>query len=183
MTPLISHQTGLEFTLFPKLLLELRLKIWGLSIPQEQKVVISELFAYYSTPIIKDGRRQSLYGYETKPTEPVPAILHVSQESRAEALKTYTLTWGVHREYPIYVDYSKDILLFDHHPGGRKNLYSSHILNCPNALKELDFFHRKLRHLIISDDGWILVQSLCDLKGLVNLRVKDFNSIVNRKKD
>ena len=171
MTPPISAQTSPDFTLFPKLPPELRLKIWRLSIPQEQRVVILELYTYCGTPIIKDGRQQSLYGYETKPTEPVAAILHVSQESRAEALKTYTLTWGVHREYPIYVDYSKDILLFDHHRGGRKDLYGSHILNCPNALKELDFFHRKLRHLVISDDAWILVQSLCDLKELVNLKL------------
>jgi hypothetical protein len=50
-------------------------------------------------------------------------------------------------------------------------LYGSHKLNCPNALKELDFFYRKLRHLIISGDGWIPVQSLCDLKEIVNLKL------------
>jgi hypothetical protein len=108
---------------------------WRLSIPQEQRVVILELYTYCGTPIIKDGRQQSLYGYVTRPTDLVPGILQVPQESRAEGLKTYTLTWGVHREHPIYVNYSNDILLFDHNRGSRKDLYCSHKLNCPNALK------------------------------------------------
>jgi hypothetical protein len=166
----ISSNTTPTFT-FPRLPPELRMKIWRLSIPREQRVVISEIYTYCGTPIIKDGTQQSLYGYVTKPTDSVPGILQASRESRAESLKTYTLTWGVHREHPIYVNYSNDIFLFDPNRGGRKNVYSSHSLNCPNALQELDFFHRKLRHLIISDEGDILVQSLCDFKEFVNLKL------------
>jgi hypothetical protein len=74
-TPLIFAQTSPTFTLFPKLPPELRLKIWRLSIPQEQKVVISEIYTYCGTSVIKGGRQQSLYGYVTKLTGLAPGIL------------------------------------------------------------------------------------------------------------
>ncbi|KUJ19511.1 uncharacterized protein LY89DRAFT_780436 [Mollisia scopiformis] len=71
-----------EFTLFPQLPLELRLKVWGFALTEPRIVKISCKKGF--TDI---GRRITEYFICHNPTHP---ILHVNQEARFEGLTTYS---------------------------------------------------------------------------------------------
>jgi hypothetical protein len=86
------------FTLFPKLATELRLKVWKMVLPGPRVVVVE-------------------YSKKTKlPFSParIPVILQVNRESRDEALKSYTLAFGLDgADGKIFFDFSNDIFVFD----------------------------------------------------------------------
>jgi hypothetical protein len=97
-----------KFTLFPKLPIELRTKIWEESISEPRVVVV-----YISN-----------FGFKTQfcitfaSSTPVPAILHVGREARQAGLKHYTLSFGSYSdkfykgEPTIYVNMKKDTVYF-----------------------------------------------------------------------
>jgi len=64
-----------KFELFPKLPIELRLKVWKLSMPGPRRVDVR---------FLSDGRRG-----DHEFTAEMPVLLHVCQESRNEVLKKY----------------------------------------------------------------------------------------------
>jgi hypothetical protein len=95
-------QTGKfdSFILFPQLPVELRLKIWKLSLPGPRVVLLKQ----DSFPPTKSFR---------SPAE-IPVALAVCRESRQEALIFYEFAFGVH-EFPgeICFDFSIDSILLD----------------------------------------------------------------------
>jgi hypothetical protein len=86
------------FTHFPKLATELRHKIWKMALPGPRVVAVK-------------------YSKATKlPFSParIPAILQVNRESRDEALKSYTLAFGLDgADGKIFFNFSTDILVYD----------------------------------------------------------------------
>jgi hypothetical protein len=95
------------FTLFPTLPIELRLKIWRFTLPGPRNVGIKIRF--------KDN---GFGGWMSRPsTPPPPTALQICHESRAEALKTYILSFGT-TAYPptIYFNYEIDTLCFGDGP-------------------------------------------------------------------
>jgi hypothetical protein len=102
-----------SFTLFQNLPLELRLKIWALIAPPPRTVSIK----YKRFSINRVGKGFSAAGGWTSP-DPVPIILHICEESRTEALKSYQLAFGIYRHSgTIYFDFSKDTLRFGNSQG------------------------------------------------------------------
>jgi hypothetical protein len=86
------------FTLFQKLAIELRLKIWKIALPGSRVVV----------PAYSESKN-NIYS----PAR-IPATLHVSRESRCEALKPYSLAFGLDgADGKIFFNFSTDILVFD----------------------------------------------------------------------
>jgi hypothetical protein len=85
-------------TLFPKLPIEIRLKIWKIMCYIQRNVdITTEHF------IISDNENSTTdYPYFYKSSCPSPAVLHVSQESRSEGLKHYQLDFTV--KYEICFD-------------------------------------------------------------------------------
>lgn len=75
------------FTLFPKLSLELRLKVWRLCFPNPREILIS----------INSGKHYENYAddqiCELQRKLPLPITLHICTESREEALRKYCLIW------------------------------------------------------------------------------------------
>lgn len=74
-----------EFTKFPKLPAELRLKIWRYAFPDPQCIVIDDKFA------LKDEFTKRVQWNQRK--IPLPITLHICSESRQETLRHYCLTW------------------------------------------------------------------------------------------
>ncbi|KAH6682644.1 hypothetical protein B0J14DRAFT_673019 [Halenospora varia] len=73
ITAKTKSEDGPNFTLFPELPLELRLKIWGYAAPEPQLIVQR-----------RSEKNNSRFTYRRK----VPAILHACRESRLEYLDT-----------------------------------------------------------------------------------------------
>ncbi|PVH69278.1 hypothetical protein DL98DRAFT_541748 [Cadophora sp. DSE1049] len=86
---------------FPKLLLELRLMIWKLSLPGKRVVKFSTV---YILPFIEE-----LIVDQSLPTP----LLHVNRESRAEALQSCEFFAGRWKGRPIYVNYELDTMSFE----------------------------------------------------------------------
>jgi hypothetical protein len=100
-----------SFTLFPELPFELRLKIWSFIAPGPRVVGIN----YRNQRAKRRGISVTFYHNRagwTSP-DPVPIILHISQESRTEGLKSLKTTFGSHW-FPgeVYFDFEKDTLHF-----------------------------------------------------------------------
>jgi hypothetical protein len=64
-----------EFELFPKLPLELRRKVWKMALPGPRVIEVK---------FVVDGRKNN-HRFCAK----IPVLLHVSQESRTEAMREY----------------------------------------------------------------------------------------------
>jgi hypothetical protein len=90
----------LEFTLFPQLLSELRVKIWKHSLNN----ITPRLIEIH--PDVKEG------GYYSPAR--IPAILHTCYESRQEALKVYKLSFGTEKIPPRIFFCAADTLFLSH---------------------------------------------------------------------
>lgn len=87
-----------DFTLFPELPIELRLKIWEHAFPAR---VVN---------LIYDQYHDRFHSYNSS----IPTLLHIHHETREMGLKIYQLCFGTESfEARIYFDFSRDILLFD----------------------------------------------------------------------
>ncbi|KAH9220413.1 hypothetical protein DL95DRAFT_357593 [Leptodontidium sp. 2 PMI_412] len=85
------------FTLFPKLPIELRIKIFADYLSTASRLV----HIYWNA-------RQRVF----KSSQAIPPLLHVCQESRYEALKTYELAFAPSREFArVYFSFEKDVLM------------------------------------------------------------------------
>jgi hypothetical protein len=99
-----------SFSLFPKLPIEIRLKIWGDA--KEIRIVetwwITQSLGPQTRIQPSDPHRRTV---PNKGTASPPALLHVSRESRSEALKSYTLI-GTHGDLSRqpYFDLQADTL-------------------------------------------------------------------------
>ena len=82
-----------EFTCFPKLPIELRIKIWGNACSATRNVDIrAKQF------VMPGDCFENHYLYYWYSSCAVPAVLHVSKESRTEGLKHYKPDFATHRE-------------------------------------------------------------------------------------
>jgi hypothetical protein len=107
-SPAIQHRTfwpsldtdWREFTKFPKLPPELRLRIWSHSLPDPRIVTIERIL---TRP--KD--------YRVSCQNRVPGTLLVNRESREVALKRYSLRFMTFENVygpPVYFDFSRDVI-------------------------------------------------------------------------
>jgi hypothetical protein len=73
--------------------------------------------------------------------DPVPLVLHICHESRAEGLKSYQPAFGSYFHEPkIYFDFSKDILSFT-----RRMANGDAPPSAPNVGQAVEDFHRRYR--------------------------------------
>jgi hypothetical protein len=79
-----------KFTLFPKLPIELRLMIWQAAFPRVQPFNLNVLDNYRESSHWLDGKMH-IKEWNTQHNTPLPITLQVSQESRVETLKHYTI--------------------------------------------------------------------------------------------
>ncbi|RDL40966.1 uncharacterized protein BP5553_00945 [Venustampulla echinocandica] len=102
-----AHAIGQQFTLFPKLSVELRCIIWKLALPGTRFVTIRK------TKCLGDGVEPY---WEPVCAEKAPSLLFVCREARAEALKTYVPIKGtVPESSAIYCDFNRDYVCFDNY--------------------------------------------------------------------
>ncbi|KAL2067711.1 hypothetical protein VTL71DRAFT_15807 [Oculimacula yallundae] len=94
-----------EFTLFPKLPLELRIMIWKL-IPRTQRRVV------LNSCIVRDRYNGRVLVFSSN--TPPPGILRVNKESRAVGLNRYDIIVRDSKRSGcrIYVDYEVDVVVF-----------------------------------------------------------------------
>jgi hypothetical protein len=99
-----------EFTLFPKLPAELRLKIWDLVLPPEPNVITVEFDWEDPDDPDSNWHPKIKYNFENSPTPPMH--LQVNMESRIHASKSYQLAFdcSVLGNRPKYFNFSKDVL-------------------------------------------------------------------------
>jgi hypothetical protein len=88
-----------KFELFPKLPPEMRLEIWSYVHPGPRIVELRW----------KQLKRTKKWGYACNKSPPL--LLHICQETRKEALKSYTFQLKSDRQrYPIFIDPLRDLL-------------------------------------------------------------------------
>jgi hypothetical protein len=110
----LQHPALTEFTLFPKLPKELRIKVWELAAREPRIVEVCQLQdAKYITHSTQEDN------YETTNSAPfysptaIPVILHINKESRIIALENYLLSFPNGAEpAQIYYNPTVDILYF-----------------------------------------------------------------------
>ncbi|TAQ88209.1 hypothetical protein B7494_g3452 [Chlorociboria aeruginascens] len=100
-----------EFTLFPNLPFELRAKIWNGALPEPQSVILDE---DNIPPVFTDGVLQHWWLPRCKAHCKFPTILHVNQESRAEALRSYRPAFGaLLKDKPVFFNFLKDRIIIN----------------------------------------------------------------------
>ncbi|CZR62624.1 uncharacterized protein PAC_12521 [Phialocephala subalpina] len=119
-----------SFNLFPKLSIELRIMIWEYALPEAQMIKLREMpengnrtrrmrevinSICHPVPKAAIEQRQELEVNSNTYSKVHCALLHVSQEARAMALGHYSLSFAAQTGRPIYVDFDKDILIFDNY--------------------------------------------------------------------
>ncbi|KAI0383139.1 hypothetical protein F5Y04DRAFT_287670 [Hypomontagnella monticulosa] len=118
-----------NFHFFARLPIELRAEIWTYNLPGPRIIEIK---------CSKNRNKSTAY----RSSSPVPANLHVCNESRSEALKRYRLLFGVCSGPPrILIDPSRDMLYFNR----RKTLFNKFISAVPR--KDLAC----VRHIAINE--------------------------------
>jgi hypothetical protein len=89
-----KRKSSATFTLFPKLPIEIRLKIWKTICYTQRNVDITT--GHFSVSEDEKSTKVCLFFYRS--SCPAPAVLHVSRESRSEGLKHYELDFAVNHE-------------------------------------------------------------------------------------
>jgi hypothetical protein len=99
------------FTLFPQLPYEIRLKIWRFAIPGPRVVPLH----FELRDVTSDGKPISKFS-PWRSSDPVPVVLHICHDARAEALKSLGRAFGTHFHEPqVYVNFDIDTILFGSH--------------------------------------------------------------------
>lgn len=81
----------------------------------------------------------------------VPPLLQVSRESRYEALKRYTLSFGLNQSPKIYFDFNRDALFFTYEKWHGDAEYEGEIRDLTHLLSQSGEA-KKIRHLAIDSD-------------------------------
>ncbi|KAH9217976.1 hypothetical protein DL95DRAFT_458863 [Leptodontidium sp. 2 PMI_412] len=155
-----------KFTIFRKLPLEIRRKIWRHS-TEGRIVTIKDA----STWVTFNGAQE--WVYRVKAVYALPAILSTCRESRNEAKKLYHWTFGHRLPHPIPFSFCIDTLLIDG-PDGACTFNT--FVDPPEAKdqflahQELLLMHANLQTLIIAGDDMYLYTSE-DVAGFYNLRL------------
>ncbi|KAF8853352.1 hypothetical protein BDZ45DRAFT_748663 [Acephala macrosclerotiorum] len=96
-----------DFRMFPELPIELRLRIWEMSIPDPQLIAIGCEFGYDSHSMQRRRTKDCAAFYK------IPALLHTNKESRSVAESVYREEFADRLGgNGIWMDISKDILCF-----------------------------------------------------------------------
>lgn len=102
-----------EFTLFDKLPVEIRRRIWRHAVPSDRLVKIDRIDRMaeeYVPSFYTNGAPRSAYRVHTS----YPGLLGACKESRTIGFEFYKLSFGHRLEHrPIYFDFSRDILYFE----------------------------------------------------------------------
>jgi hypothetical protein len=116
---------GQTFTRFPKLPLELRNIVWEYASNQPRNL---DIWASTTGTITfqrsSEAQKYEYYAFKYYTTQPVPGILHASQESRTAALQFYDLSFGIGLTFE-----SNDNLTFNSAPRIYRNFGADRI--CP----------------------------------------------------
>jgi hypothetical protein len=100
----VESTTALEFTVFQKLLPELRIMVWCFAANHQRTITIHDVGG---SGCQRTGR------FAKHNATAVPGVLHANSEARATALKHYTLLFGPQfNDNPIYFNYNADGLCF-----------------------------------------------------------------------
>ena len=100
----VESTPALEFTVFPKLLPELRIMIWRFSANNQRTITIHD---FGGSGCQRTGR------FAKHNATAVPGVLHANSEARATAFKHCTLRFGPQfNGNPIYFNYNADGLCF-----------------------------------------------------------------------
>lgn len=102
-TPYYRHHAHSRFTVFSKLPIEIRLKIWKMALPGPKFIKMD----LQSSPLGQDG-----YIWLPRCSEKNPALLSTCNESRAMALKHYHSVGRRPQGWVKFVDFSTDILCY-----------------------------------------------------------------------
>ena len=168
------------FKLFPKLPIELRLKIWKTA-AEEPRVVNVELkngheeFSdwEFGSGGSKDDKNHLVCSTFT------PALLHTCHESRVEGLKQYDLLGGRNEsDDAIFLNFERDTIYFQDRSGmcGCESIYGKSTLNSlRNALNMEP--RKKIQRLIICQYAWFLHHGR--EKSCVRLLAKEFRNITS----
>lgn len=100
----VESTPSLEFTIFPKLLPELRIMIWRFAANHERTITIHD---FGGSECHRTGR------FAKHNATAVPGVLHANSEARATGLKHYTLRFGPQfNGNPIYFNCNADGICF-----------------------------------------------------------------------
>jgi hypothetical protein len=146
-----------EFTLFPSLPTELRLKVWENAMPENRVVTVTvdRHSGYHrrdSTEFHNEGCFKSP-GYALGHAS-LPLVFQINHESRSVGLKHYKLSFfEVFAGRPVYFDFTKDTLhLLNWETFHPRKKDGENLCKCANANDQVvQELQGKLRHLVVSD--------------------------------
>ncbi|KAI1169292.1 hypothetical protein F5B18DRAFT_17260 [Nemania serpens] len=111
---LLKLQGVTSFTKFMELPPELRIKIWQFAMPEARTVVIKSPHArpeHLPTSLDEVLSQTPDTEWAWQSTTQIPALLHVNNEARYEALKHYSLSLSIGKAQPrVYIDFDRDTL-------------------------------------------------------------------------
>ncbi|KAJ2989430.1 hypothetical protein NUW58_g3468 [Xylaria curta] len=114
----VNLQGEASFTKFGALPPELRIIIWQSALPEARTVAIESPYKKHKHTLnsLEEVFTRTLDLEESwRSTAQIPALLHVNIEARNEALRHYTLAFGVGRTQPrVYIDFNRDTVFFGH---------------------------------------------------------------------
>ncbi|KAE8448790.1 hypothetical protein EG329_008792 [Mollisiaceae sp. DMI_Dod_QoI] len=165
---------GQMFEVFDKLPIELRLKIWKLSIPKDRVVAITDRR-------IRDFESGSGFQAEISARYTVPASMQACQEARNEIKKQYTPILKAQLGYAVLFNFQHDTLLMDG-PEGTITMWSFEkaARRSNESRKELVMIHQNLKHLAIHGQR-LLCRTINEAQQYTNLEtlVLPFNPFWN----
>ncbi|KAH6682655.1 hypothetical protein B0J14DRAFT_555942 [Halenospora varia] len=126
---------------FPELLLKIRLKIWGIAVLGRRVVTINWRNYRYATISRTPCHNNGLIAEADD-----VGILRACRDSRRITLKYYQLDFENHLPFPIYPDFSKDILLF------RNEVALLAFIDCPGCHDTTFLRDLNVRQLFIEAD-------------------------------
>ncbi|CZR52571.1 uncharacterized protein PAC_02448 [Phialocephala subalpina] len=141
-----------DFTLFPKLPTEMRLKIWKFTTPTDRVIAITDK----RYKLEENGPRGKFYAVISA-RYAIPAAMQACQEARTELMKQYTPILKEHLGDAVPFNFQHDTLLMDG-PDGATAFWSFEKAGRKNSStrKELAMIHNNLKHLAVQGSRVIL---------------------------
>jgi hypothetical protein len=157
-----------EFTLFPKLPPELRLRVWSFALLVPRTVTISQVHKYKNTVNEKTGHWYNTISFHLRAISLVPGVPQASHESREQGLKVLKPVFPkLMNNKPFHFNFDIDQLCF----------ISSGAISCFNNMKylyfeagekEIEILNNKLKHLVVGGQIWgrDVVRHIAKMKNL-----------------
>ncbi|TAQ85659.1 hypothetical protein B7494_g6021 [Chlorociboria aeruginascens] len=147
----VSSTSTQTFHPFPRLPIEIRLKVWKNALPGPRIITLKCVDFVQMYMQYQEKKFRTVYSVITDTKTPV--VLHVNQEARYEGSKVYTLDFGFWILCgPIFFDFNRDTLHFEDVYSLRSFLVGELDASQSEIEDERAYLYENLRHVMLGGD-------------------------------